>query len=290
MKLAPFVLALLCACGSNHDFQNTGDDAGGSADGATTNPKSDSGTTPKNDSGSQQGNDAGTTTGQPTLEIVSGNGGTVPSGWPTTDPLRVRAKDAQGNPVANAQISYTVGAGQSLHLQMNGSQYATTDTDGIASVTYSAFPLDQNEGDELDTVTVAWNSLSVAFTVIITQVPFGQWAAPPLFDMKVPDTSPELGEMKAGTTVTGAIQGIAVFQQGPLYGQGVPSWGFRITDSNDLLTASPVSCVGASGTTLADAQGNMSCDLVVPSKPGDYYFQMLAAGTIKWSGHVKAVP
>ena len=94
--------------------------------------------------------------------------------------------------------------------------------------------------------------------------------------------------MKAGTTVKAAIQGNAVFQQGPLYGQGVPSWGFRITDSSDLLSTSPVACVG--GTVLADAQGNISCDVIVPSTPGDYYFQMLAAGTIKWSGHLKATP
>jgi hypothetical protein len=289
MKLGSIICVLLaCACGSSHDFQSD-DDAGGSTDdGGATTTKNDAGSSTKNDAGSSSSNDASTTTGQPSLEIVSGNGGTVPSGWPTTDPLRVRARDAQKNPVANAQIAFAVGAGQSLHLQDYDAQFIATDADGIAAVTYNAFPIDQNKGDEIDTVTATWNSLSVAFTVIITQVPSGAWAAPPLFDMKVPDTSPELGELKAGTTVPAAVQGIAVFQQGPLYGQGVPSWGFRITDSSDLLTASPVSCVG--GTALADAQGNMSCDLVVPQTPGDYYFQMLAAGTIKWSGHLKAVP
>lgn len=287
MKLVSIaLLAFTFACGSGHDFQSDDDAGGGQGDGATT-TKNDSGTT-QNDSGTTQGNDAGTTNGQPTLEIVSGNGGTVPSGWPATDPLRVRARDAQHVPVANAQIVYTLGAGESLHLQSNGQQFVATDPNGLADMTYNAFPIDQNHGDEIDTVTASWNSLSVAFTVIITQVPFGQYADPPLFDIKVPDTSPELGEMKAGTTVTGAIQANAVFQQGPNYGQGVPSWGFRLTDASDLLVESPVNCAG--GTALADANGNLSCDLVVPSTPGDYYFQMLAGGSIKWTGHVKATP
>ncbi len=287
MKLASITaFVFLCACGSGRDFQSDDDDSGAShtTDAAA---KQDSDSQTKDAAPQQTSNDAAVT-GQPTLEIVSGNGGTVPSGWPTTDPLRVRARDAQGNPVVNAQVAFAVGAGESLHLQDYDAQFIATDNDGIAAVTYNAFPIDQNQGDEIDTVTATWNTLSAAFTVIITQVPSGQWANAPLFDIQVPDTSPELGEMKAGTTVKGAIQGNAVFQQGPLYGKGVPSWGFRITDSSDLLSTSPVSCAG--GTALADAQGNISCDVIVPQAPGDYYFQMLAAGTIKWSGHLKATP
>jgi hypothetical protein len=223
--------------------------------------------------------------GSPTLEIVSGSGGTVPSGWPATDPLRVRARDAQGNPVANATVTFTVGAGQSLHLQILGGDTVDTDQDGIASVTYNAFPI--LAGHESDTVTASWNGLSVDLGVIITGVPSGAWAAPPLFYIQVPDTTTEIGTVKAGST-PGAIQILGTFQQGLDYNLGVPGWGFRLTTTTDPLTASPVQCSG--GTALADSKGQLSCDLVAPAAPGDYYFSMLAGGQIKWDAHLKVTP
>ena len=69
------------------------------------------------------------------------------------------------------KVAFAVGAGESLHLQDYDAQFIATDNDGIAAVTYNAFPIDQNQGDEIDTVTATWNTLSAAFTVIITQVP-----------------------------------------------------------------------------------------------------------------------
>ena len=94
MKLAP-LFVVLCACGSGQNFGgNEPPEAGGTKSDAAT----DAPSPPKNDAGTTT-QDAGPPTGQPTLEMVSGNGGTVPSGWPATDPVRVRARDAQGNPV-----------------------------------------------------------------------------------------------------------------------------------------------------------------------------------------------
>jgi hypothetical protein len=283
MKLALLSVAgVLCACGSaGRDFQSN-DDAGWNARDAgadAQSPGADASTPPP------------TTDAQapksPKLEIVSGNGGTVASGWPASDPLRVRALDGQGNPVAGASVAFAVGAGQSLHLQITGAT-VTTDADGIASVTYNAFPIQSFVGYEADTVTASWNGAQAAFGVIITQVPSGTWAAPPLFDVKKPDTSPYLGTLKAGTTVPGGIQAVAVFQQGPSTGQGVPGWGLRLTSQSDLLQPADIGCAG--GTAIADAKGNLSCDLVVPSQPGDYYFSMLAGGAIRWDGHVSVVP
>lgn len=286
MKLLALAIAVaLTACGSGPGFHadddagtTGGDDAAVAKDSATTKDAAGSDANAPGDAGA---------TGSPTLEIVSGDGDTVPSGWPATDPLRVRARDGQGNLVANADVAYTVGASQSLHLQMFGPT-ATTDANGIASVTYNAFPINGWLGYEADTVTASWNGATATFHVIITQVPSGAWAAPPLFDIQVPDTTSELGSVKAGTTIPGAFQIVGVFQQGPSYGQGVPGWGFRLTSSSDLLSPADVSCAG--GTALADSQGNLTCDLVVPSTPGDYYFAMLAGGQIRWDGHVKAVP
>ncbi len=70
-----------------------------------------------------------------------------------------------------------------------------------------------------------------------------------------------------------------MLQQGPAYGKGVPHWGLRLTKTSDLLQAAEVSCAG--GTSVADAQGNVSCDIVVPKKPGDYTFTILAGGALR---------
>jgi len=272
MKLAAGFL-VLCACGSGRDFGG-GDPSPDS--GTTTTKDEDAGKPPAQ-------NDAGAT-GVPTLEIVPGNGGTVPSGWPATDPLRVRARDAQGNPVANADVKFSVGAGQSLHLQI-ASDTVPTDQSGVASVTYNAFPLDVNKGHESDTVTATWNGLSVQLGVIITQVPSGQWAAPPLFYIQTPE--PDLGTAKAGSTFTAAIQILGTFQQGPDFNHGVPGYGLRLTSTQDTLVAADLECTG--GTALADAQGKVTCDIVTKT-PGDYYFSALAGGQIKWDMHLKVTP
>ncbi len=287
MKLVSLAAVILvCGCGSNpwHQGDGDSDDAGTASD-----ARADTGS-PKKDSGLGTP-DTGTPTTTASLEMVSGNGGTVPSGWPTTDPIRVRARDAQGHVVVGDKVAFDLNTGSSLHLQiLDGTNTVATDSDGIASVTYNAFPIDQNKGHEVETVTAKWNGLSVDFNIIITQVPSGVWAAPPLFEISVPDTSPDLGSVKGGTTIVGAIQAIAVYQQGQDYGAGVGGWGFRLTKSEDLLNAGDVSCVGNGGTAIADSAGKMSCDLIAPSKPGDYYFTMLAGGQIKWDGHVKVTP
>lgn len=278
MKLAA-CLVVLCACGSGRDF--------GGGD-----PTTDSGTTngdaqvaPKSDAGKPPPTQSDASTGAPTLEVVSGNGGTVPSGWPATDPLRVRARDAQGNPVANADVKFAVGTGQGLHLQILSGDTVQTDADGIATVTYNAFPIDANKGHESDTVTATWNALSVQLGVIITQVPSGQWAAPPLFYIKT--SEPDLGTAQAGTTFSAAIQILGTFQQGPDYNLGVPGYGLRLTSTQDTLSPAQLECIG--GTALADAKGNVTCDIVTPKTPGDYYFTALAGGQIKWDMHLKVV-
>lgn len=281
MKLGAASLLLLCACGSGRDF--------GSAN--PPDADADSASSPDKDAAPHNGKDGGATTpdastNAPTLEIVSGNGGTVPSGWPATDPLRVRARDAQGNPVANAGVKFEVGAGQGLHLQILGGDTVQTDADGIASVTYNAFPIDANKGHESDTVTASWNGLSVQLGVIITQVPSGQWAAPPLFYIKT--SEPDLGAAKAGSIFSAAIQILGTFQQGPDYNQGVPGYGLRLTKTDDSLTPADLACTG--GTALADAQGNVTCDIALPKTPGDYYFSALAGGQIKWDMHLKVTP
>ena len=88
--------------------------------------------------------------------------------------------------------------------------------------------------------------------------------------------------------ITGAFAAFAEQQQGPDYGVGVPGWGLRLTTVADWQTLSPVTCVGAGVTAIADASGNVTCDVQVPATPGDYYFTVLVGGSLKFEdGHIK---
>lgn len=279
---------IACAASANHFDDADGGDGtnptlpgNGGKDGGATPPKSDSGS-----NGPKQ--DASQAPGQPTLEIVSGDGTTVPEQWPAGDPLRARARDAQGNPVANANVSWKITVGNGLHLHDLVNDVMVTDSDGISSVSFNAFGLaNTSAGYEVETVTASWNALTADFHVIIQQVPAGQYAANPLFDIVVPGNIVDLGTVKAGSTTPGAIQMIGQFQQGNAYGQGVPGWGMRLTDPNDTLKPAAVACAG--GTAIADSKGNGACDLVAPKTPGDYYFDVFSSGTTKWGSHVKVV-
>ncbi len=231
---------------------------------------------------------AGGGIGTASLEIESGDGGVVPSGWPASDPLRVRLRDEEGAPVPGATIAFEVTVGNAVHIQaVNGE--ATTDASGVAATTYNAFPIDPNLPFEVDTVTARYGDLTANFQVVISQVPANTLPALPLVQLDAPVGAPDLGTAQAGTVVPGGLRAIAVFQQGFAIGEGIPSWGLRLTSTDDLLTPSEVQCAG--GTVLADASGHVSCDIVAPATPGDYAFTILAGGAIRFdAGHLHVVP
>lgn len=286
------ILFLLLACGCASEVFVPSDppagdgataDAGGGApsDAGKMKPSSDGGVT----GDSSAPSDAAKPPGKPTLEIVSGNGSTCAAGWPGGDSLRVRARDANGDPAVGETIAWSVTKGGSLHIQNASS--SVTDADGIAAVTFNAFGFGSWLAYEDDTAEASWNGLTADFDVILLQVPAGNLPTPPLVDFSAPLGTQDLGAAKAGSTIPAAIAGVAVMQQGPGYGQGIPGWGLRITDVSDPLKDSPVQCAG--GTVIADAKGNISCDVIVPSKPGEYSFSILAAGQLRFnSGHITA--
>jgi hypothetical protein len=290
MRTALPLLLLLTACGAN---PNTFDDTDSGASPSPTSPAGgDSGAPPKQskDGGVGPSNDGGGTVDAspppqtPSLQMVSGDGTVVSMGWPAGDPLRVRALNGPNSPAANETVTFALTKNQSLHLQAVNGQ-VTTDSDGIATLTFNAFGIQPWLGWENDTVTATWKGMSVDFDVIITNVPQGNYPAAPLVQYTVPDGTHDLGTAKAGSVIKGGIVAFAVLQQGPSVGQVLPGWGFRLTDTGDTLLPSAVACVG--GTVIADSKGTITCDVQVPSKPGTYYFNLFAAGQTKWSdGHL----
>ena len=82
-----------------------------------------------------------------TIEIVSGSGQTGGVGTQLTNPLVVRVRDASGNVIVNALVSWTTSNGGSL-----SSATTATGTDGLASVTWTLGP---TAGQQLATATIA---------------------------------------------------------------------------------------------------------------------------------------
>lgn len=278
-------LASLCwiGCGGPRPLEGGPADGGAALDGSAL--AADAGVL-FHDAGAAHEDGGAPAASGPRLEIVSGSGTVVASGWPAGDALRVRALDATLAPVAGATVTFAQSKGNAIHVQ---TPTVTTDADGIASASFNAFPIQPNLGFEEDSVRASWAGLSVDLDVIVTQVPSGQLAMPPLVQFTAPGGAPaDLGSMKAGAIAKGGLAAIAVLQQGPAYGQGVPHWGLRLTQAGDLARPAAVGCAG--GTAIADAQGRVACDLVAPSTPGDYAFTVFAGGSVRWDGHLHVTP
>ncbi len=91
------------------------------------------------------------------IQIVSGNNQTAIIGGNFTNPLVVKVVDANGNPVAGAQVAFAVTAGSAIL----GSATATTDTTGQASTTVTA-------GTSAGAITVTETSSGFTATFTLT--------------------------------------------------------------------------------------------------------------------------
>lgn len=281
--LVPLIVSLLVGCGSAPSGFDV--DSGPPSTDASSGAKDS--TSPAKDASAPKPTDASTPPpSAPRLVVVSGDGTTVPSGWPAGDQLRVRATSDGVTPVVGATVTFSLSKGNAIHVQAPNGEVAT-DADGIASVSINAFGIQPFLGYDTATVTASWNGKTADFSIIVTAVPQGNAPMPPLIQYNAPAGTHDLGTAKAGSVIKGAIVALAVFQQGPSQGQPVPGWGFRLTNVSDTLATSEVACVP--GTVLADSKGIITCDVQVPSKPGSYAFTLFAAGQLKWGdGHVTA--
>jgi hypothetical protein len=283
-------MVLVGGCGSNapQDFSQPGedsgtsqqDDSGGTAcpgclpgqDGAVAGDSStDAGAGITSDSGASSD---GAAQGEQ-LELVSGNGEVVLSGWPGTDPLLVRATN-NGQPVPNETITWTTSG--PLHASSNQTT-SVTDASGLTSITVVG---------EQFTATTSWVDCTVTATsqggrsvqfVVVNAYPgpaVGNPALAPLVQITSP-ASIDLGHQKSGSVLSGGIQALVVAQIGPDDSKGIPQVGIRLADTQDWTQpAAGISCAG--GTALSDATGLASCDVQIGTAPGSVGFQVVVGG------------
>ena len=279
-------IALTGGCGSAgaQDFSRPGDDSGTAqqADGGATacpgcGTGQEAGPSGVTEAGGATESGAATEAGAAgdRLDVVSGDGEVVLSGWPGTDPLVVRVTH-NGQPVPNETITWT--ASGPLHASSNQTT-SVTDATGETSITVVG---------EQFTATTSWVNCTVTATaptgasaqfMVVNAFPgppVGQPAIAPLVQITAP-ASVDLGHQKAGSVVPGGIQALVVAQIGPDNSKGIPQVGIRLADTQDWTKpAAGISCAG--GTALSNATGLASCDVQIGTTPGSVGFQVVVGG------------
>ncbi len=211
----------------------------------------------------------------PGLTVVSGTGQIVFEQFITTVPMVVQARDANGNPAANVTVTWKITQGQGTvrggdtRVDDNGVVTGRTDANGVTTAQFLATVLPFGYSFQPQTVTAS-SSLGTAnfyMTTVISRLSDGGLAQPPQPEVISPPLDNRDLAGKAGATIKGAYQLRVIAVSGPQQGHGVPNVGIRIVDATNVSGPAPASCVG---TPLTDANGLLSCDLVLTGTPGTY--------------------
>ena len=232
--------------------------------------------------GTGTGGTGGTTGGGSSIfSIVSGNGQLVREQFQAQELLVVAAADAQGKPVAGATINYTItsgvgslqtisGTGASVGSCTANDQTAVclTDANGQAGVGFRAISTNL-QSFAATTVSVTYSGSAVNF-IETTYLGFAQGSGfQP--DPTITDVVPVPGEsrvftVQAGQTLAGALKVQVVATGGPSVGFGIPNVGITATTGLDPTLGPTAKC--NLSTSLSDATGFATCDLVAGGKVG----------------------
>lgn len=221
-------------------------------------------------------------TGQPSIMIVSGNGLLVQSAFPTPftdqpDALRVMVTDANGNPINNARVDWTISttAGSGL-----GNVVPTTFTDSngkAATVFVGPQILGQSFVQTVITATATVGNFMPSVNFTITTFGVGTLASlvgVSVLDPLLPaDISRFTGA--AGTQGPAIVVRVAGQIAGGQVGQGVPNVLVRILPL-DPAAGPSIACAG--GNVFTDGNGNASCIPVFSGKVGIGTFRLNVGG------------
>lgn len=227
------------------------------------------------------GSTPGTGTGG--VSIVSGNGQVASQFFPFPKPLVVQVKDqTTGQPVPNAQVTWTVSSGagptincyasQSCVQNYAGSVTTTTDSNGQSSVNATAasgFLTGTLTGPQQSTISAATATGSATFFLTTLPTVSGQPAT-----LQVQLVQPAAGSTitgAAGSTIPGAIQARAISGYSAL-----ANVGLDVSTGNTPGTGPTASCANAA---LSDASGTATCDLVLGPKMGTAQLQITMGGS-----------
>ena len=211
------------------------------------------------------------------------------------DPLYVKVTDANGNPLANASVNWSITSG-APYLFAPANLVTQTDSNGIAHITFTAAATSSTQNgptQSMVTATLATNPSSVAaFTLTQTSTnALGSSQIKPDLNQNPNGTVPvpgdtlngtagasgtaiTLGLLGQGTALAGGNSGIV----GPLQGVSVRLINYQ---SNPTVT-----CAGGAGadpgSVLTDSTGYATCTPVF-SGSGTGQFALLVGGEVQTS-------
>ncbi|MCW5979332.1 MAG: Ig-like domain-containing protein [Bryobacteraceae bacterium] len=198
------------------------------------------------------------------IAIVSGNGQLLPTQFITAEPFRVRVTNAAGEPVAGAAVEWQVVDGQGTLLGAT----PATDQDGYAIANYVSPPTSIGQSYLQTRIRATSQESSVEFFVTaFPTVDFsGRQVASPNVELIKPALDDRVVTGRSGETVSDAIRLRIVAAFGINAGQGIPNVKMTATTNLQPNVGPVASCAG--GEPLSDAQGFVSCNLVLSGRPG----------------------
>ena len=223
--------------------------------------------------------------GTSSLAIAGGTGQIISEQQIAKQLLMVIAKDTNGNPVSGQAISFSVTQGSGT-IQCTGigdefpyiptgtcisnglSVDAVTDSSGRAGVKYLGTSIfGQSFAQTVVTASSGLANVNFIITTVLVGRPNGggQASLPIAYILKPEQEATGFRVIRggAGTTIPGGIQIQVVAADGPQLGQPIPNVALNVGAANgaDPTTVPSASCAG--GTPLTDAQGVVTCDVVL---------------------------
>lgn len=217
-------------------------------------------------------------------------------------PITALVTDANGNPVSNATVNWTLTSGSG---QLSATQ-GQTDVNGMASVTYQPF---YQAGSSLftnipATIVASTGSLSTTFT--LTQGLPNPFNTPPnsgylaAYDVnQLLSQQPQLAPVQpltfgttlsgqSGTTSTPPIKVLVVAN-----GVALPNVAVSLYPLQPASSGPSVQCGGSNainGTVLTDATGLAVCNPVFGGTPGTGQFDVLVGAVASDAGDPNTIP
>lgn len=254
-------------------------------------------------------------TGQTTpsaLSIVSGQGQLILENPITSttvgsiEPFTVLATDANGNPLPNALVTFTIATGEGSLLASDGSLQtsfvATTDSTGQASTVFAPILSAAYRSFQQTTVTASagvstgtssgTGPASQTFYITLAPLDVEYCALPPCSPPISPFWAQVLQPVQgtvltgtAGTTLPTPVL-VAVYS---FSGPAIPNVGVSVsTGTNPNVPNS--SCAGpGAGLALTDANGLATCNVVLNAVPGTKPLSISVAGILTFGNYTLTI-
>lgn len=197
---------------------------------------------------------------RPGLQILAGQGQAVWARFPSEEPLRVRLNDAQGNPIANAPITWRVTQGTGTVV----SQSDRTSGSGEATASFTA-PIIVDSTQQFQPAIVSAIAGGQQADFYITTVYADQFlgGGGPAVSVDF-GSSPREITLRAGEIVPNAISATVTTANGFAR---VPNISMRVVNQiNDPQIGPYAEC--RDYWALSDAQGRVVCDLIAGPRTG----------------------